>query len=233
MFFKRCQIEILLTRYKIYLQFYEQINQLYVHLLALPLTISCGNEPILSIELEISTWRILPWSKIYFTADLLAIHACQLQRQDKDLKEATLHLQQMRLEGKERHNNKHDICIEELTMRQIVLLHNIRRIKIMIRKHTFQWLGLYGISNTVKDKSMYMLGEYDKLQLAGTFADNRLKKFQLWQQLQLDHVPNLDYKKILDLDNYLAGDSNSKFLTHLIILIFDKSSPINITQQFN
>lgn len=34
--------------------------------------ISCGNEPVLPIELEVPTWRILPWDDIYTTSDLLA-----------------------------------------------------------------------------------------------------------------------------------------------------------------
>ena len=47
----------------------------------------------------------------------------------------------------------------------------------MLRKLAFKWLGPYQISNAVKDKGTYMLEELDGLQLAGTFAGNRLKKF--------------------------------------------------------
>ena len=66
-----------------------------------PYYISYENESVLFIELEISTWQILPWSKFHSTADLLAMRVRQLQRWDKDLEKAIFHLQRMRLEGKE------------------------------------------------------------------------------------------------------------------------------------
>ncbi len=47
----------------------------------------------------------------------------------------------------------------------------------MSRKLAFKWLGPYRISNAVKDKDTYMLEELDGLQLASTFAGDRLKKF--------------------------------------------------------
>lgn len=40
-----------------------------------PYYISCGNEPVLPIELEIPTWRILPWDEVHPTSDLLAMRA--------------------------------------------------------------------------------------------------------------------------------------------------------------
>lgn len=40
-----------------------------------PYYISCGNEPVLPIELEIPTWRILPWDNVHTTSDLLAMRA--------------------------------------------------------------------------------------------------------------------------------------------------------------
>ena len=107
--------------------------------------------------------------------------ARQLQRREEDLEEASLHLWQICLEGKERHNNKYSICIKEQRVGQVVFLHNTRRKKDMSRKLAFKWLGPYKISNTIKDKDIYMLKKLDGLQLAGTFAGYRLKKFYLWQ----------------------------------------------------
>lgn len=59
------------------------------------------------------------------------MRACQLQPRDEDLEEATLLLQCIHLEEKERHDNKHNICVEKLTVGQIVLLHNTKREKDM------------------------------------------------------------------------------------------------------
>ena len=115
--------------------------------------INCGSEPVLFIELEIFTWRIFPWSKVHSIVDRLAICARQLQRQDDDLEEATLHLQRIRGEGKERHDLKHGIRKEELAAESIVLLHDTRREKDMSRKFALKWLGPYQISDAVRNKS--------------------------------------------------------------------------------
>ena len=173
-----------------------------------PYYISCGNEPVLPIELEIPTWRILPWGDIHTTSDLLAMRARQLQRRDQDLEEAVLHLQRMRLEGKERHDEKHGIRNEELAIGSIVLLHDTRREKDMSQKLAFKWLGPYRIHDAVKEKGTYLLEELDGSRLAGTFAGDRLKKFHPRQQLRLDRAPDLDQEVVPTLENFLADDSD-------------------------
>ena len=163
-----------------------------------PYYVSCGNEPVPPIELDVPTWRIL------------AMRAPQLQLRDEDLEEATLYLQRMRIEGKERHDEKHGIRVEELAVGQLVLLQDTRRKKDMSRKLFFRWLRPYRICNAVKDKGTYMLEELDGSRLAGTFAGDRLNKFHPRQRLHLDHTPNLDLEEILNLEDFLAGDSDSE-----------------------
>ena len=176
-----------------------------------PYYINSGSGPVFPIELEIPTWRILPWSEVHSTADLLAMRTRQLHRRDKDLEEATLHLQRIRLEGKERHDLKHGIREEELASGSIVLLYDTQCEKNMSRKLAFKWLGTYRISDAVRDKCMYMLEELDGSLLGGTFAGDRLKKFHPRQRLQLDHVPDQGDEKIPTLEEFLAGDSDSDF----------------------
>lgn len=120
------------------------------------------------------------------------MYACQLQRQDKNLEKATLHLQRIRFKEKERHDNKHSICVEELIVGQVVLLYNTRCKKDISWKLSFKWLGLYRICNAVKNKGTYIFEELNKSRLFGTFADDRLKSFYPWQRLHLDHASNLD-----------------------------------------
>ena len=79
----------------------------------------------------------------------------------------------------------------------------------MLQKLVFKCLGLYQISDTVKDKSTYILEELDGSQLADTFAGNRLKKFHLWQQLQLDYTLNLDHEEISTFGDFFAGNNDS------------------------
>ena len=44
-----------------------------------PFRMVCGTEPVLPIELDISTSRILPLAEVHTTADLLEMRARQLQ----------------------------------------------------------------------------------------------------------------------------------------------------------
>ena len=62
----------------------------------------------------------------------------------------------MRLEEKEQHNLKYNICKKELIVRNIILLHDIRCIKDMSQKLAFKWLDLYQISNVIRDKNIYI-----------------------------------------------------------------------------
>lgn len=57
--------------------------------------------------------------------------ARQLQRQDEDLEEAVLHLQQMRLERKKGYDKKNCIWGTEPIAEDFVSLHNTRRKKNM------------------------------------------------------------------------------------------------------
>lgn len=138
-----------------------------------PYYISCGNEPVLPIKLKVPTWRILSWGDIHTTNDLLAMRARQLQRRDKDLEEAILHLQRMQLEGKERHDEKDGIPNEELAIGNIVLLHDTRRNKDMSRKLAFKLLGPYKIRDAVKEKGTYLLKELDGSYLFGWYVCRR------------------------------------------------------------
>lgn len=176
-----------------------------------PYYISCGNEIVLRIELEIPTWQILHWNEVPSTSNLLAMRARQLQRRDQNLEGAILHLQRICLKGKERHNPKHGIREEKLAIERIVLLHDTRRKNDMSWKLSLKWLEPYRICDVVKDKGTYMLEELDGLRLASTFAGDRLKKFHPQQRLYLDHVPDLDLEEIPTLDDLIAGDSDSDF----------------------
>lgn len=82
----------------------------------------------------------------------------------------------MHLKKKERYDLKYGIYDKKLAISSIVLLYDIRCKKVISSKLSFKWLELYRIYNTVKGKGIYIPQELDRLQLAGTFTDNRLKK---------------------------------------------------------
>ena len=50
--------------------------------------------------------------------------------------------------------------------------------------------------------------ELDGSCLSGTFAGDRLKKFHP-RQRRLDHTPDLDLEEMPNLDDFLAGHSDS------------------------
>lgn len=106
----------------------------------------------------------------------------------------------MWLEKKERHNKKHGVWKEELAKGNIVLSHDIQREKNISQKLAFKWLGPYQIYNTMKEKGIYMFEKLDRLYLAGTFVNDKLKKLYPYQWLQLDHIPNLDHKEVATLN---------------------------------
>lgn len=83
----------------------------------------------------------------------------------------------MRLEGKEQQDLKHGISEEEQVIGSILLLYDTQCKKNILRKLVFKWLGLYQISNAVKEKDIYMFEEFKGLQLACIFAGDKLKKF--------------------------------------------------------
>ena len=45
------------------------------------------------------------------------------------------------------------------------------------RKLSYKWLGPYRVKKAIPEKGTYILEEFDGIELAGTHAGNRLKKF--------------------------------------------------------
>ena len=89
-----------------------------------PFYLNSGNEAVLPIELEIPTWRILPWNEVHITDELLAMRARQIQRRDEDIEETALFLQRQRIEGKETFDTLNNLRSIELTEGQLILLHD-------------------------------------------------------------------------------------------------------------
>src|SRR3981189_429019 len=45
------------------------------------------------------------------------------------------------------------------------------------RKLSYKWLGPYRVKKAIPEKGTYILEEFDGIELSGTYAGNRLKKF--------------------------------------------------------
>ncbi len=85
----------------------------------------------------------------------------------------------MQLEEKECLDKKYSIRHEELASSDIVLLHDIRRKEDMSYKLTFKWLGSDRISDTIKDKNIYILEKLDGSWLISIIMGDRFRKFHL------------------------------------------------------
>ena len=147
-----------------------------------PFYLNCGYEAIMPIELEIPTWRILPWNEVRDTSDLIAMRARQIQRRDEDLEEAALFLQRMREQGKEIFDETKSIREHPIVPGMMVLLHDTKLDNNHTGKLLYKWLGPYLIENTTP-KGTYTLMELNGTQLAGTYPGNRLKEFHPRQHL--------------------------------------------------
>ena len=149
-----------------------------------------GQDPVLPIELKFPTWRILPWETVRTTADLLALRARQMQRRDKDMAEAVLHLERMRKEGKDAFDASHRTRTEDLKIGDRVLMHDTPRFmnRRTENKLAYRWTGPYLILEALPILGTYVLGELDGTLLKGTYAGNRLKSFHSRQLLVQDEI---------------------------------------------
>ena len=83
------------------------------------------------------------------------------------------------MEGKEAFDRTHQLRSAEIRKDDLVLCHDSSREMDMSRnrKLSYRWLGPYRIQKAIPEKGTYILQEFDRTSLAGTYAGNRLKKF--------------------------------------------------------
>jgi hypothetical protein len=51
-----------------------------------------------------------------------------------------------------------------------------------IQKLLYKWLGQYRVRKAIPEKGTYILEEFDRTRLAGTYLGNRLRKFVVWNR---------------------------------------------------
>lgn len=129
------------------------------------------------LSLGVPTWNVLPWEEVRDTADLLAVHARQLERREEDLEQARLHLQRVRESNKDYFDGNHRLRAEDFNVGDLVLLHNTKLDKDMSHKLAFKWLGPFRIKDAQAENGTFILEELDGAQIRGTVAGNRLKHF--------------------------------------------------------
>jgi hypothetical protein len=83
------------------------------------------------------------------------------------------------MEGKEAFDRTRQIRQKEIKEGDLVLWHDsIAEIDMSRnRKLSYKWLGPYRVRKAILEKGTYVLEEFDGIELSGTYAGNRLKKF--------------------------------------------------------
>ena len=142
-----------------------------------PYRLIFGSDPILPIELSVPTWKILLWSSVRTTADLLAIRARQLQRRDEDLDELRLHLRRQREHNKDYFDDTKHIREGPIKVGDLVLLFNSKIEKSFSDKLTYRWLGPFTVDVADIVRGTYQLAELNGNRMDHTVPGNRLKLF--------------------------------------------------------
>jgi hypothetical protein len=167
-----------------------------------PAELLYGYEPVLPVELEVPTWRTLPWEAVHTTADLLAMRTRQIERRDSDMADAALRLRRLRERNKDLFDDRHNLRQSDLDLGKLVLLHDTKLEPDYSAKLSFRWKGPYRI-NEVYPNGTYLLEELDGTLFKNKIHGNRLKSYLPRQPDELyDHqdLSMLDYAEE-DLDN--------------------------------
>lgn len=151
-----------------------------------------GWDAVLSIELEIPTWKTLLWNRVKSTSDLLLLRARQIELRDRDVEEARLQVQRIREDGKERFDDKYRLRNERLSVGQMVLLHDTKIDTSYSAKLAYRWFGPYRICE-VLEKGSYRLEELDGTPFRDAIYGNRLKPYYLRPDNEESSDQNQDY----------------------------------------
>jgi RNase H-like domain found in reverse transcriptase/Integrase zinc binding domain len=143
-----------------------------------PFSLIYGREAVLPYETRFPVWRLLDWKNVRTRDELLELRARQLQLRDEDMEEIALRKRRFREQGKEAFDANHHLRLKAIKAGDVVLVYHSKRAKDMTAdvKLGFRWMGPYRIK-TAFPKSYYKLEEMDGVELKGTYAGNRLKKF--------------------------------------------------------
>jgi len=141
-----------------------------------PAELIYGRDLILPIELEVPTWRTLPWEATRSTADLLAMRARQIERRDRDMEEAALRLRRLRERNKELFDERHDTRDKQIEPGTLVLVHNTKLDTDRSAKLAFRWKGPYRVREAFPNGS-YQLEELDGAAFRGRIHASRVKVY--------------------------------------------------------
>jgi hypothetical protein len=186
--------------------------------------LQCDNESMLSIELEISIWRIFSWQEVHIIEDLLAIRARQLQRKNENMNEARNLLKRMRKQDKKYFDLKHFTTNKDINKNDLVLLHDTQHEndRSINRKLKYRWRRSFRVKEVIQDKKIYLLQKLDEIDLAEIFVENKIKKFHQRQILKISSF--ISSNSIMNDHEFIDENDVMKKIFDSRSLMFEKWS---------
>ncbi len=186
--------------------------------------LQCDSESMLSIELEISIWRILSWQEIHIIEDLLTMRARQLQRRNENMNEAKDLLKRMRKQKKEYFDSEHFATDKNINKNDLVLFHDIQHEnnRSINRKLKYKWRESFRVKEVIQNKEIYLLQKLDEIDLIEIFVENRIKKFHQRQNLKTSS--SVFSNSIMNDHEFIKKDDVMKKIFDSQSLVFEKWS---------
>ncbi len=180
--------------------------------------LQCDSESVLSIELEISIWRVLSWQEIHTIEELLAMRARQLQKRNENMNEARDLLKRMRKQRKEYFDAEHFTIDKKINKSDLMLLHDTQHEndRSINRKLKYRWRRSFRVKEIIQDKKTYLLQKLDETDLAEIFVENRIKKFHQRQSLKISSSASsnstMNDHELIDENDVMKKIFDSQFL---------------------
>ena len=140
-----------------------------------------GREPILPLETEYPTWRLINWDEVQTKEQLLEARLRVLSRHTEDVEEARKRVAAFRKKLSIRTNANNANTLRTVPLREgdLVLKYSMPRAFDHSRtaKMDMKWEGPYRISKRSPISGAYRLRTLDGIELDRSFSGDHLKKF--------------------------------------------------------
>lgn len=147
-----------------------------------PFYLMHGFNPLLPLEVEVPTWRLINWNKVHNFDTLLDARIRILTRMHEDVEKARQHVNDFRrgLALKRNASKKHTKRRVPIHDNDLVLKYEVRTDKVdksSVTKYLRKWSGPYKVREIGPDTHSYRIAEMDGVEVPGSFPPERIKKF--------------------------------------------------------
>ncbi|RCI12114.1 hypothetical protein L249_0751 [Ophiocordyceps polyrhachis-furcata BCC 54312] len=141
-----------------------------------------GWDPVLPLEVEFPTWRLIQWNEVKEPLDLLAARMRVLGRKKEDVDKARLKVAayRVRLAKRTDNDNRHTIRDQPIQPGDLVLSYDVRRATDhgRISKLKMRWDGPFRVISRAEVTGSYRIETLDGIPLDRTISGDHLKAFR-------------------------------------------------------